>query len=366
LGQRLSVGILGVKEIPGVMGADRVVESLLHRLPADNQYVVYVTRTSEPRPARISNVRFVRVPALKGKHLRAASYFALCSLHAAVVGRYDVVHVHNSDFGAFCLPLRLRRSARLIATFHGDPYLREKWGHLAKAFLRFSEWCFVQAADVITSVSPTKRITDRTVHYIPNGVDAQGARAADCLGVVRKLGLARDEFVMFACGRLDPTKGLHHVIQAYSAIETDAKLLAVGDFSHDARYAASVEAAARGDRRIALHKTLLPREELLAAVARCAVFVFPSEVEGMSMMLLEAISCGATVVCSDIPENLELVGSDYPFLFRNKRPEALREALERAMKLRDKRATDRLRESVLARFSWERAARSYAELYNAA
>jgi glycosyltransferase involved in cell wall biosynthesis len=361
----VKVAILGIKQIPGVMGADRVVESLLSRLPAEHEYVVYVTRDCAPAPRGPRNVHFVRVPSLPGKHLHAATYFGLSSLHAALFGRYDVLHIHNSDFGAFCLPLRLRRSARIIGTFHGDPYARAKWGRLAKLFLQFSEKSFVRCADVLTSVSPEKQIDGRQIHYIPNGVDAWDRGAGTAEPLLRALGVTSGRCVMFAAGRIDATKGLHDLIQAFRELDTDAQLLAVGDFSHDLPYSHRLEAMAAGDPRIVLRKGLLPREQLLAAIAHSTAFVFPSQVEGMSMMLLEAISAGATVVCSDLPVNMEVVGANYPLTFRSGDVSSLRNALARALEPRRGHAEARVRERVLDRFRWDTVADRYGELYAA-
>ncbi len=305
----------------------------------------------------------MRVPALRGKHVRAASYFALSALHACLVGRYDIVHVHNSDFGVFSLLLRLRRHNRIVATFHGDPYEREKWSRLAKAFLRLSEWCFVRAGDALTSVTQIKRVPNREVIYIPNGVDPWDDPGADTT-VFARVGVEPDRFVMFACGRLDPTKGLHHLLEAYAESPNAPRLLVVGDFGHAVHYSERMRRAAGGDPRVMLHDGLLPRDELLTLVSRSRLFVFPSEVEGMSMMLLEAISAGATVVCSDIPENVEVVGRDYPYLFASGGAGSLRATLAFGLAGdQNEPAMSRLRDDVFRRFRWDVAAGQYADLY---
>ena len=60
--------------------------------------------------------------------------------------------------------------------------------------------------------------------------------------------------------------------------------------------------------------------------------MFPSEIEAMSMMLLEVISCGVPVLASDIAENVEITGPDYPWLFRNADPANLAEKLARFLR----------------------------------
>jgi glycosyltransferase involved in cell wall biosynthesis len=360
----MRIGILGIKHIPGVMGADRTVESMLRRLPKEHEYMVYVVRDGGAGPAAQDNIRYVQIPAVRGKHLHAGSYFALSSLHAALIGGYDVIHVHNSDFGAFCVPLRLRRSARIVGTFHGDPYVRAKWGPVAKRFLRMSEWCFVRCAHVLTSVTAVKRVRGRDVEYIPNGIDRWHGHGDRDKSAVQRFDVEPGQFLVFACGRLDRTKGLHHLIEAYRAVPGEKKLVVIGDFSHDREYARSIETAAERDPRILLHRELVRRDDLLEMVSQSAAFVFPSEVEGMSMMLLEAISCGATVVCADIPENTEVVGADYPLLFRSKDSRSLAEVLARAFDWpAESYAKRTVREKILREFRWDVVAQQYADIY---
>jgi glycosyltransferase involved in cell wall biosynthesis len=366
-GHRTHVAVLGIKALPAYAGADRVVEHVLDHSSPKNEYTVYLIRDGGPPLSCTSTKRYVYLPAMKGKYVRAPSYFLLCCLHYLAKGRYDVAHVHNSDFGIFCPLLKLKRRVRIVGTFHGDPATREKWNWLAKAFLRASESVFVRACDMLTSVSTDKAVAGRAVHHIPNGADSSASVGQQDVEQQRPdLAVREGEYVMFACGRLDRTKGLHHLLDAYRDLPTDEQLLAVGDFRHDLKYSAAVEEAALADRRVVLHKTLLEQSVLCKVLRGCSVFVFPSEVEGMSMMLLEAMAHAKVVVCSDIPANVAIVGADYPFLFASEDPAVLRDVLERALDASGGAwDAERLRDRITSTFSWDRIALSYERLYDA-
>jgi glycosyltransferase involved in cell wall biosynthesis len=330
------IAIVGIKRLPGVAGADRMVEQVVAHLPEENRYTIYLERGGAPGGAFVRNVEYVEIPALQGKHAHAASFFLLCSVHiVARASRYDVVHVHNSDFGVFCLPIKLRRRLRIVGTFHGDPYRRKKWGPVARAFLRLSEVCFVFACDALTSVARGKSARGRPVEFIPNGIETWSSVPSRRSAALDKLGNPVEGFVLFACGRLDRTKGLHHLLRALPMVPGDFTVIAVGDFTQDPGYSEEIDRAARRDPRVVLHKRLLPRSELLEAMAAARAFVFPSETEGMSMILLEAISCGGIVVCSDIAENLEVVGESYGLRFHSGQPASLAAALTRALDATD-------------------------------
>jgi glycosyltransferase involved in cell wall biosynthesis len=363
---RRRIAILGIKRLPASAGADRVVEALLDNVSPQNHYTVYLLRDAHPKLACTQDRHYVYIPALKGKHLRAASYFLLCCVHYVIKGSYDVAHVHNSDFGLFCPLLKLKRGVHVIGTFHGDPAKRDKWGRGAKVALRISEGMFIRFCDALTSVSVDKQALKRTVRYIPNGVEASTADHGEAGGSLPlgELGLANRDFLMFACGRLDRTKGLHHLLAAYREMPASEPLLVVGDFSHDAKYSKSILAAASEDERVVLYQRLLDKLALVSVLRRCKVFVFPSEVEAMSMMLLEAIAAGATVICSDIPANLAVVGEGYRYSFRSGDPTALRVTLQAALdEANGVHEPQRLRERVASTFRWEEIALRYEKMY---
>jgi glycosyltransferase involved in cell wall biosynthesis len=360
----MRIAVFGVKAMPAFAGADRVAERIVEHLP-QHEYLVYVLRDG-PAPRQVANRRYVRVPAPRGKHLRAFSYFLLCALHFLAFGRADVAHVHNSDFGLFVPLLRLRHRLRVVGTFHGShfgPFEREKWGRGAHLFLRLSEWMFVRTCHVLTTVAPLPTDVGRVADVIPNGADTWdgGPEAAEPL--LDSLGLARGEYVLFACGRLDRTKGLHHLLAAYRLLPGAPRLLVVADFSHDAGYSRSIEDQAGDDPRIVLHRSLLDRDTLFSVIAASTIFVFPSEFEAMSMMLLEVVACRKTVVCSDIAENRMIVGDDYPLLFRSGDADDLAAVLQRALADPSAPGVAAAFERVKETFQWPAIAERYDAVY---
>lgn len=361
--------MLGIKSLPATGGADRVVERLLLHAAPQTHFWVYMMRTAQPVLHCSGNMHYVYVPSFGGKHLRPFVYFLLCAAHALVKGRYDLAHVHNSDFGLFCPLLRVKRGLRLVGTFHGDPYLRAKWGKVARIYLRLSERCFAQFCHRLTSVSRFKQQAQglwasRLVEYIPNGMDAPAAPAAVPSVELTALGVRPGEYLLFACGRLDSTKGLHHLLRAYAAAGRGEPLLVIGDFGHDRAYSAMIEAEAARLPGVVLYPRLLAREALMHVVRNCRAFVFPSEVEAMSMMLLEAVSCRAPVICSDIPENLEVVGRGYPFAFSLSRDGDLQAKLDAALQSPELATqAERLFQDVARRFDWQLSQRRYESLY---
>ena len=368
----MNIAVLGSKSFPAFAGADRVAENILLHLPADDgiRCHLYVVRTpAQPRPFDFSpRLRVIPIPALKGKHSRATTYFLLSALHCALVLRPDLAHAHDSAFGPFAWVLRLLRPGMpILGTFHGNPYERAKWSRFAKAFLRFSEAAFLRACRQLTTVARAKvadvEARSKTpIEFIPNGVNPSPAIPAT--GLAEAHGLVPGGYLLFAAGRMDPTKGLHHLLDAVDRLKPDLPLLVVGGFEgHNRAYSEQLLARCRTTPRLVLIPRLLSQTELFELVAGARLFIFPSEIEAMSMMLLEVISCGAPVLASDIAENTEVTGTDYPWLFRNADAVHLAEQLTRFLREGPGPETPALRERCARDFNWTVIAERYLAHY---
>ena len=368
----MKIAVLGSKSLPAFAGADRVAENIVQHLPADdgNRYHVYVVRTpAQPRAFDFApNIRVVPIPALNGKHSKATTFFFLSALHCALVLRPDLVHAHDSAFGPFAWILRvLRPGLPILGTFHGNPYERAKWSRFAKAFLRFSEAAFVRGCHALTTVARAKvaEVQARVktpIEFIPNGVDPAPAIPQTLLA--EKYGLVPGHYLMFAAGRMDPTKGLHHLLDAYDRLRPELPLLVVGGFEgHNREYSDQLLARCRATEHVVLLPKLLAQPELFELVAGAKLFVFPSEIEAMSMMLLEVVSCGVPVLASDIAENVEVVGADYPWLFRNADAADLADKLARFLKTGPGPEIAAVRERCAREFNWTAIAARYLALY---
>jgi len=173
--------------------------------------------------------------------------------------------------------------------------------------------------------------------------------------------------VLLAVSGKRPPKNLKALLDALAAIPPERRPLLVMP-----GYATPHEAELR-TRAAALRLTAdtvfigwLPAADLEGLYALAAAFVFPSLYEGFGLPVLEAMSRGVPVACSDrsaVPE----VAGDAALLFDPTDPRGIAGAVERLL------ADDRLAAGLRARglehvkrFSWERTARETLAAYNRA
>ena len=364
------IAFLGIKGLPFGGGAESVVDGIVTHLDPDSFHsTVYCDERVVRRDVEIPNTSLVFVPSLPGKYLRATSHFISSAIHALRHGNYDIIHLHNVE-ASYILPLLRTRYKRIVATSHGRAQEREKWGRMAKTLMALMEYPFMRIPDEVTSVSETlaalyEQRYGRCVQYIPNGVEDQVIQGQSVLDeVMQKYGL-EPGYIMFAAGRIIPSKGAHTLLEALQGIDfPDARVLIVGDSDQMPEYREQLHQLA--DERVRFLPFIAERRDVLALVQASRFFVFPSTIEAMSMMLLQVSSLGTPIVYSDIPENLSVLGN-LGTVFRAGSSDDLREKLRYAWKNPDEieLLAQQAQRHVQQDFSWDLIAARYADIYKA-
>ena len=310
--------MLGHKRVPSREGGvEIVVGELATRMSARGHSVTCFNRrghhvsgaafdgahNNEYGDVRLKNVWTVDKKGLAA--MTASVSAAVC----AAFGRYDVVHFHAEGP---CAMLWLPRlfGKRCIATIHGLDHQRAKWGRFASWYIRTGEKCAVRFAHHIVVLSENVRDYFRTTYgretvLIPNGVTP--AEVVSAREITAQYGLCKDEYILFL-GRLVPEKGVKYLIEAYRSLSTDKQLVIAGGVSDSDGYLQELQAAAGDDPRIVFTGFVQGRvlEELYS---NAYLYVLPSDLEGMPLSLLEAMSYGNCCLTSDIPECADVIGT---------------------------------------------------------
>ncbi len=336
--ETLRIAMLGHKRIPSREGGvEIVVEELATRMVARGHDVVCYNRRGKHVSGREygtavgkehRGVRLKRVLTIDKKGLAAvtASFFA--TLRAAF-GRYDVVHFHAEGSCAFMWLARLF-GKRCIVTVHGLDWQREKWkSGFGSKFIRLGERMAVKHAHEIIVLSEGVKnyffnARARETRFIPNGVSLPEVRPAEY--ITEQYGLKKDDYILFL-GRIVPEKGLRYLIEAFKQVKTDKKLVIAGGSSDTAEFLEEVHALAAGDDRI-LFTGFVSGRPLEELYSNAYIYTLPSDLEGMPLSLLEAMSYGNCCLTSDIPECAEVV-EDKAVTFPRGDVAALTETLQR-------------------------------------
>jgi len=318
----MKIYFIGQKGIPAIYGGvERHVEELATRLVKEgNEVFVYVRNHYTPKDLNeYKGVKLIHLPSLKTKHLDAITHTLLASLDV-LRREADIIHYHAiGPSSLLWIPKLFKRQVKIISTFHSDDRKHKKWGYLARKFLGLGAYISVKWPHKTIAVSRYQsRVHGQEfngeLEYIPNGVPVFEKVSPQL--ITEKWGLAGNDYIL-AVSRLIKHKGLHYLIRAYSILKNvDKKLVIVGDGNYTDNYAQYLRNLA-GDNKNIIFTGNQTGQALAELYSNAYLFVQPSEAEGLSIALLEAMSYGQAVLCSDIEPNKEAV-ADLALTFRNK------------------------------------------------
>lgn len=372
--EQLNIAMLGQKHVPacGEGGIEVVVEELSTRMVQLGHHVTCFNRSGH----HVSGEEFdgQKLKEYKGVKLKSVftinhkGYAAMSSSIAAMIqtlfGKYDVVHIHAEGPAVMCwLPKLFGK--RVIVTVHGLDWQRAKWGGFAGRYIKFGEKMAVKYADEIIVLSRNtqryfKETYSRETVYIPNGVDRKPMCPAK--QIKAQWGLEKDSFILYL-GRIVPEKGIHYLIKAYKKINTDKKLAIAGGSSDTNSYLDELRELAKGDSRIIFTGFVQGRvkHELYS---NAYVYCLPSDLEGMPLSLLEAMSYGACCLTSDIDECKETVG-DHAISFQKGNVDNLRDKLQKLVD--DMQCVESYKKTaadyIMERYNWDEVVGKTLKLY---
>lgn len=366
-----AVAMFGQKRLSREGGIEIVVKELCTRMARDGYKITCYNRSGHhvsgaeyDKKIEYKGICQKYVPTIEKKGLAAVSSSFFAAVYSAF-GKYDVVHIH-AEGPAFFTWLPKMFGKRVIVTIHGIDWQREKWkSGFGSKFIRQGEKNAVKYADEIIVLSRGvqdyfKETYGRETKFIPNGVNRPQIQAADL--ITEKFGLTKDSYILFL-GRLVPEKGIQYLIEAFKNVRTDKKLVIAGGSSDTDEFANELKEMAKDDGRI-LFTGFVQGKELDELYSNAYVYTLPSDLEGMPLSLLEAMSYGNCCLVSDIPECAEVV-EDRALIFKKSDVDELREKLQdvcdhpEKVEVLKKQAAD----FICKKYNWDDVVKETEKLY---
>lgn len=334
----MNIAMLGHKRIPSREGGiEIVVEELSVRMVIAGHSVTCYNRSGHHvsgkefdgdtlKEYKGVNLKSVFTINYKGLAAMTSSFFgAIC----CAFSKYDVIHFHaEGPCAMLWLPKLFGK--KCVATIHGIDWQRAKWGGFASKYIKFGEMVATKYADeiIVLSEGVQKYFMDtygRKTVIVPNGVSRPVIRGSEL--IKEKFNLGKDEYVLFL-GRLVPEKGIAYLIEAFRGVKTEKKLVIAGGSSDTEEFMQNLKELAKGDDRI-LFTGFVQGRMLEELYSNAYVYCLPSDLEGMPLSLLEAMSYGNCCLTSDIAECAEVV-EDKALTFRKANVADLKQKLQYA------------------------------------
>ncbi len=359
----MDIAYIVVKDIRRGGGIEKYTLELGRRLAErGHKITVYSMGHYGQKVDSFDGMDIVTVPAIKGRTLEkgTAAFFALCK---AIRRKHDLVHFHTIPAGTWVFLARLM-GCRCVLQWHGLEWKRSRFNSLSSKIALMLERFVIRRKVAFTAVSQTQcdyfaKTYGIETKYIPTGAEIKQVPEAQ---EIISLGLESQKYILFA-SRLVREKGAHYLIPAFRRLDTDCKLVIAGDVPNETEYKNELMELADNDPRIVFPGFVEGRllDELFG---HCLLYVQPSDIEGLSIALMEAMSYGCGVLVSDIPENIEAVG-DVGWRFEHGDIDSLYEKFADILNTPEKIVLDR--EKAIARivgeYNWDHIADEFEKYY---
>lgn len=366
----MKICMIGHKTVPSRDGGiEIVVEELASRMVKEGHEVTLYNRKRKNNPSKLEykGIKLKDIFTIDKKSLDAIvySYFATKkAIKEEKKDKYDIIHFHAEGPCLFLnlLPKKKKRKYKVIVTIHGLDWQRGKWGGFASWIIKKGEKKAVKYADEIIVLSRNvkkyfREEYHRTTKFIPNGITLPVLHKPEI--IKNEYGLDKNGYILFLA-RIVPEKGLDYLIDAWKKVKqeiiTDKKLVIAGGNSHSGDYFQSIVDKVKDDDSIIM-TGFVEGQKLQELYSNAYLYVLPSDIEGMPMSLLEALSYGNCCLVSDIPENVEVINEDC-FVFKRGDVDRLRHQIKKIINLNLK-----THENMVIPYTWDDVVNQTLEIY---
>ena len=370
----MKIAMIGQKRIPSREGGvEIVVEELSTRMAKLGCDVTVYNRSGKhaldksqknKNLKEYKNVKIKRVLTIDKKGLAAmtSSFFGTFKI---LFSNADIVHYHAEGPCAMIPIIKFLSNKRIIVTIHGLDWQRAKWGGFATKYIKFGEKMAVKYADEIIVLSENvknyfKENYNRNTHFIPNGVNKPKILKAK--EIKDKYNLSKDSYILFL-GRIVPEKGIHYLIDAYQKINTNKKLVIAGGASDTDDYYQELKEKSKNNENI-IFTGFVQGTELAELYSNAYIYCLPSDLEGMPLSLLEAMSYGNCCLTSDIDECSEVL-EDKGVIFKKTDITDLADKLKKLCNDNNlvRKYKDESQKFILNKYNWDEVTKSTLAIY---
>lgn len=276
---------------------------------------------------------------------------------------FDIIHAHSHLFFStiLCAVIRKKASVPLVVTNHGIVSQRVPL-YINTIYNRtFAKWIFKSADKIICYTEEEKSIIGnwgidlKKIEVIHNGINTDLFTPKNTKKTNQLLWV----------GRFIPGKGVKYLIDAFKIVSDKHphyKLLMVGNGPLKEDIEKRINRLGLED-KIEI-KEFIPNSEIPQIYQNSDIFVLPSLEEGVPRTILEAMSCGIPIVCTNLTQIVNIV-NDCGITVPAKNSHLIADAINTIIEHEEISLifSERAREKVLNGYSWENTVKETVKLY---
>ncbi|QQL50872.1 glycosyltransferase [Mucilaginibacter ginkgonis] len=365
----MRIAAFGFRTLPpakGAAGADKFALELFPRLVKLGHSVVAYNRQYKDVFVDVTEFKGVTIKTLKTvskSGFDTLLHSCKATFDIIVNNTADIVHIQNGGNSIWALPLRLF-GKKVFISQDGVDWKRDKWPWYGKLYLKLSAY--------LTATLPNQVIFDNVIAkrlfedrfkkqftFIPFGSEVDTTSISD--NVLRRLSLTKGGYYLFI-GRFIPDKGLHYLIPGFKQSNSNKKLVLIGGSPNSSEY--EKEILAMGNEQI-IFPGYIYGDEANSLIANAYCYIQPSDVEGLSPIVLTVMGLNVPMIVSDIPENLYVV-EDTVTTFKKADAVSLAEQIDFCEANYDEmeKLARKAQQRALSVFNWDRVAEEHVQVFS--
>jgi len=365
----IKIAAFGFRHIPpcdGSAGADKFAVELYSRLIKLGCNVTVYNRIYNENNLKHSTyqgIKIVNLRTVKRSGFDSLLHSLKATFHIILFNTGKIVHIHNGGNGIFAIILRIF-GKKIFISQDGIDWKRGKWKWYAKIYLYLTSFITAYFANkVIFDNVFAKELFEKRFckkfDFIPYGSEVKIEK--DDKPVLKKYNLNKGEYFLFV-GRFIPDKGLQYLIPAFEKVQTNKKLILVGGSPNTSMFESNLRKTE--DKRI-IFTGYIYGDDTNILIKNCYTYIQPSDVEGLSPVVLTVLGLGVPVLCSDIPENLYLV-KDEATIFKKSSIESLIDKINYVLENPEiiNQLALKAQKRILKDYSWDNIAEQHFKLFN--
>ena len=366
--KKLRIAAFGIRSLPpseGSGGAETFAEELYTSLKQRGHEIVVYCRKypgeHKKYPKNYKSLKLHYLPTIRKAGFDTLFHSFLCTLHIILFNTGTIIHIHNPGNSIWVLFLRLF-GKKCYISMDGVDWDRKRWRIYARIYLKIT-YCLallVSNRVIVDNIFVQRYYLKKfgvKLDYVPYGTNIKKINTYE---ILEQLNLKKDKYILFV-GRFSKEKGVHYLIKAFEKLDTDFNLVLVGDDLFDKNWVNKLKSTK--DSRI-IFTGFLYGHYVNELIQNCYLYVQPSDVEGLSPVILRVMGFGKCVLSSDIPENRFLVENN-GYLFKRGDIESLASEIKMLVdnKEKVKKAGKSSQEFVKNNFSWDKAAEQHIKIF---
>lgn len=362
----MKIVFIGCRDIKLLGGIESYMTNLTAELVKLGHEPIIYCESNRKAIEEHNGVKVIHYKAPKS-HFICKPWIGLKATLRTLVKEKNVSIIHYNAWAPsiWCFLPRIFRKKSLMQG-HGLEWQRSKFSPRQQKIIKFMEkvTAYMNQHLIMCSEGQTKYFKkkyNKNATTIPTAVNLPAAEGVNEGATLAKFGLQPQKYFLFMA-RLVQDKNPDYLINGFKGANYgNMKLVIAGSNDADPEYVEKLHKMADGNEDIVFTGAIYG-DEKDAILRNAYTFCIPSTIEGLSIVLLEAMSYNLPVIASDIEANRELLDDDAVWV-RYENEEDLTKAIEFC--INNEEVIEKFKETnykkVIENYTWDKVAKKYIE-----